>query len=509
MSEDSANKEIVLLRNEIKRLNKIVDVLISRAEQATNAHLSDFGVFQATVMLEDQVRSRTQELEEAFHRNEKITHALQQANVKIEQEEKRLRDVISALGKGLLVLTADGKINFANKAACEMLGWRENEIINKDAHLIFYDRDASDILCIEDCPHRIVTTTGKLYRSEDRYFGRQDGTRFPVDLVATPIVFEDNTTGVVIVFHDTTIAKQERDWLLLLQAAIERSPISVIITDQQANIIYTNPQVTQTTGYGAEELHGRCMSIFQSGQTSAKAYDEMWETILSGKVWRGESLDRRKNGTLFWESLSIAPVADEHGEVKYFISVSEDITEKKKIQSLLQEMSFRDSLTGVANRRRFDEYYTLEWQQAKRTAMPLAVIMIDVDFFKRYNDRFGHQLGDECLIQIAKALQSKIMRSGDLLARYGGEEFVCLLPGTDVVGAELVANSMREAVLAQKIPHPDSSVSPYVTISLGVACTSNRMNDDSIKLLHDADEALYRAKSLGSNRVEVATRLID
>lgn len=498
-------EEIGLLRKEIERLNKIIEALMDRAEDVSNDQLTDFGVFHATISLENQVRFRTQELEEALLKNEKITRALNNAKMQIEQNEQRLYEITSSLGEGLLVLTAEGIINFINRAACKMLGWREDEVLGKNAHDLFHHshEDGSPYL-ITTCQQLKVARTKKLFMSDDDSYWRKDGTIFPISVIATPISLEGNTTGVAIAFRDITETRKERDWLRLMQAAIEHSPTAVMITDKKANIIYTNPQVSKTTGYTKEELYGRCTSIFQSGQTSAKNYEQLWKTILSGEIWRGELLDRRKDGSRFWEALSIAPVADDHGVIKYFVGISEDVTEKKKIQSLLKEISFHDALTGIANRRRFDEYFDLEWRRAKRRNKPLAVIMADIDFFKLYNDNLGHQAGDECLKRVAKAMESKVVRAGDLLARYGGEEFIFILPDTDLAGAKRIAEAMRETVLELKIPHPDSSVSKYVTISLGAAVSDLIRDEPNTILLHAADLALYRAKSLGRNRVEDA-----
>ncbi|HUX80457.1 MAG TPA: diguanylate cyclase [Alphaproteobacteria bacterium] len=506
MTEMPANvTEIELLRKEIERLNKIVEALVDRTEEDENNRLTDFGVFHASIRLENQVRSRTQELEEALLRNEKITRALNQAKMQIEQNEQHLHDITASLGEGLMVLTAEGLINFINLAACKLLGWSEAEVLGKNSHDLFHhSHEDGSHFSIKGCKQINVAKTKKLYTSDDDFYWRKDGTKFPISIVATPIKLQDNTTGVALAFRDITKTRQERDWLRLMQAAIEHSPTSVMITDNKANIIYSNPQVTKTTGYSKEELLGRCTTIFQSGKASAKEYEHLWKKLLAGEIWRGELLDRRKDGSLFWEALSVAPVTDNHGVVKYFVSVSEDVTEKRKMQSLLHEMSFHDALTGIANRRRFDEYFDLEWRRSKRTSKSLSIIMADLDFFKQYNDRLGHQAGDECLKRIAKVLESRIVRAGDLLARYGGEEFVFILPQTDLAGAKLLANEMRKSVLALKIPHPESSISKYVTISLGIATTDHIRNASGNVLLHTADQALYRAKSLGRNRVEVA-----
>ncbi|MEW6218016.1 MAG: diguanylate cyclase [Thermodesulfobacteriota bacterium] len=174
---------------------------------------------------------------------------------------------------------------------------------------------------------------------------------------------------------------------------------------------------------------------------------------------------------------------------------------------ILQRRSAIDGLTGITNRRHFEELYDLEWRRAVRYQSPLGLIMIDIDFFKAYNDTNGHRQGDDCLIQVAGALQGVIHRPGDLLARYGGEEFVAVLPATPLDGGRHVAEAMLESVQARAIPHPGSTAGPVVTVSLGVAAvTPSRLHQPSI-LVSAADRALYRAKQAGRNRVMVSDEL--
>ncbi len=168
----------------------------------------------------------------------------------------------------------------------------------------------------------------------------------------------------------------------------------------------------------------------------------------------------------------------------------------------LERLANLDPLTGVANRRNFMETFDKEWKRGCRNELPLALIMIDVDFFKSYNDHYGHQAGDECLKTIASLLIESLARSGDILARYGGEEFMIILPETDIRGTASVAERLRQKIEAAKISHLTSTISDYVTISLGTATMvpSSRKNPDS--LIGAADEALYKAKRNGRNRVE-------
>ena len=161
---------------------------------------------------------------------------------------------------------------------------------------------------------------------------------------------------------------------------------------------------------------------------------------------------------------------------------------------LLRELAFIDGLTGVHNRRHFDERFLAESRRAQRTRAPLAVVLADVDHFKRYNDALGHLAGDDCLRRVASTLRACLKRPTDLLARYGGEEFVCLLPDTDLAGAIGVAQLMEQAVRALALPHP--GVQGCVTISLGAAA-----GPQAAALMQAADQALYLAKAAGRSRV--------
>lgn len=168
---------------------------------------------------------------------------------------------------------------------------------------------------------------------------------------------------------------------------------------------------------------------------------------------------------------------------------------------ILEKLSSLDGLTGVPNRRRFDEVLKQEWQRAVRHATSLSLIMLDIDFFKLYNDTYGHQGGDECLKQVARALESAARRETDLVARYGGEEFAVVLPETGSKGAFDVAESLRAAVEKENIPHESSKVSEYVTISVGVATWIPEKGSSQEQLLAAADQALYKSKENGRNCV--------
>jgi diguanylate cyclase (GGDEF)-like protein len=174
----------------------------------------------------------------------------------------------------------------------------------------------------------------------------------------------------------------------------------------------------------------------------------------------------------------------------------------EELNQVLQRLSSLDGLTGIANRRHFDLVLKQEWRRTIRDATSLSLVLIDVDFFKAYNDTYGHQMGDDCLKQVANLLKGVLKRPTDLIARYGGEEFVALLPKTDTEGAAALAEEMRAGVEALGIAHARSQVTDRVTISLGVATVVPNRDSSYAELVTEADQALYQAKQEGRNRIK-------
>jgi diguanylate cyclase (GGDEF)-like protein len=172
----------------------------------------------------------------------------------------------------------------------------------------------------------------------------------------------------------------------------------------------------------------------------------------------------------------------------------------KQTTDMLESMAWIDGLTGIPNRRRFDQMLEVEWKRAQRNHLPLGIIMVDIDHFKEYNDCHGHGEGDVCLKQVATMFAATVNRPGDLVARYGGEEFVILMPETDTDGTRQLADQLRHRIESMQIPHTNSSASCWVTISLGYASLIPQPNQASSALLDEADNMLYQAKSLGRNR---------
>lgn len=190
--------------------------------------------------------------------------------------------------------------------------------------------------------------------------------------------------------------------------------------------------------------------------------------------------------------------------VKAALKLKREMDGRKEAIRKLELLASLDGLTGIANRRHFDDFLNKEWRRTLRNKFPLSLILIDIDYFKKYNDEYGHQAGDECLKQVAKKLSSIAHRPGDLAARYGGEEFVFVLGNTAIKAAVDLAETIRSAVEEMKIPHGYREGSNLVTISLGVACFFPDKTKSMAELIEAADKALYRAKEGGRNKVMVS-----
>jgi len=203
-------------------------------------------------------------------------------------------------------------------------------------------------------------------------------------------------------------------------------------------------------------------------------------------------------------SFDAGPIYNECGEIVAVVETISDLTELKNTQIQLEKLATIDALTGIANRRHFDDQLNSIWLNAQRYKQPLSLLMIDVDYFKQYNDLYGHQDGDSCLIKVANCIASALKRSLDSVFRYGGEEFIVLLPDTNQTGAYYMAERIREAVVEMALEHEKSRVSEFVTVSIGIATQYPAAELKSEQLVLSADEALYTAKAEGRNRSSLA-----
>ncbi len=218
-----------------------------------------------------------------------------------------------------------------------------------------------------------------------------------------------------------------------------------------------------------------------------------------------------KDGEYIWIRDVVHVARDENGEVEALIGFMFDISERKEteqklldLQKELEELSFKDGLTGVSNRRMFDSVLEREWVKARRDKQPLSLLLIDIDFFKQYNDFYGHILGDDCLKQVAQTLSTVATRSRDFFARFGGEEFVMVLPETDAEAAKIIAERCQKAIFKLQISHQQSDVSQLLTISIGAGTLVPTHSHDSRDFINTVDKALYQAKQQGRNTIQAA-----
>ena len=294
----------------------------------------------------------------------------------------------------------------------------------------------------------------------------------------------------------------------------EEIPEAIVLSDNSGRIIQVNREFCLMFGYGGEEVRGRFIDELVAPDEYRDEAATITEAVAHGQKFTLEAVRRRKDGSLVNVSLLGVPIINRNRQVAVF-GIYRDISARVKAERSLVESrrqleeanakleltSSLDGLTAIPNRRSYDRFYELEWRRAIRERKWISLIMIDVDFFKSYNDFYGHVRGDKCLRQIAQCLQV-INRPGDMVARYGGEEFVAVMSATPPDGARHMAEQMRGRVRELGIPHEGSPVAPHVTISLGVASQAPDLDSHPRDLLLKADQALYLAKSRGRDRVE-------
>ncbi len=308
--------------------------------------------------------------------------------------------------------------------------------------------------------------------------------------------------AIIETLEDQTAQHHALEQLSKLGQAVEQSPTSVMITDRNGVVEYVNPKFTTLTGYSSEEVIGKNPSILKTGHTPPEEYCKLWETIIHGQEWRGEFLNKKKDGDFYWEQATISPVRDPEGNITHFVAVKEDITQRKADEDSLQEkelhlnyLAHHDTLTGLPNRMSLQNRLDHAIGKAERPQQQLAVLLLDLDRFKNINDSLGHDVGDELLLQMAQRIND-CKRQTDTAARFGGDEFVIIL--------EQIEQIEKVALFAQKIQNALAEVAQvgehelYITSSIGISLYPND-GRDAESLLSSADVAMYRAKAQGRN----------
>jgi len=272
-------------------------------------------------------------------------------------------------------------------------------------------------------------------------------------------------------------------------------------TDLSGRISSASQAFCNISGYSKKELLGKNHNIVRHSDMPSEIYKDLWETIKSGKVWNGELLNKRKDGTSYWVDTTITPQYDSAGKLYSFTAIRQDITDKKTIEIL----SITDSLTKLYNRRHFNVTFENEISRIKRDGKYLSFLMMDIDHFKLYNDTYGHQKGDHVLEKVGEVLNIHTKRASDFAFRLGGEEFGILFSGLNESDALHFAQTVIKSIEDLKIEHCKNSASKYVTASAGLIVSKSEMLRNSKEIYLLTDDLLYKAKQEGRNRVITAS----
>jgi diguanylate cyclase (GGDEF)-like protein/PAS domain S-box-containing protein len=293
--------------------------------------------------------------------------------------------------------------------------------------------------------------------------------------------------------------KLTADNLRKLSQAIEQSPVSVMITDLKGDIEYVNPEFSKSTGYSLKEVEGKNPRFLNSGHTQPAQFKNMWNAITTGQSWSGELYNRKKNGDLFWENVTISPIKNNQGKITHYLAIKEDISLRKDYEERLLYQANYDKLTELPNRSLAYDRLQQAVANAIREEKRIAVLYMDFDHFKNINDTLGHEAGDKFLIEMAKRLKSCV-RDVDTVARLGGDEFLIMLVeiggehgNDDSEYIEAIQKKTRDIMKLVSKPCVIEDVEFTVSVSVGIAFFP-RDGEDPHMLLRNADTAMYRSK---------------
>lgn len=393
---------------------------------------------------------------------------------------------------------SDGSLLYGNTRAELMFGLNREQGIGKSAANFYVHAEERDRFISDVLKNNLVTDYEvELYKA--------NGEIFWVLLSGRTMEF-DGQTALTTSFVDITERKEYEDKLHEAAAVLESSHEGVIITDLTPRIIAANPACLAITGYSAEELIGKDPAILNSGHEDKFFHETMWNELLKHGHWQGETLNRRKNGEIFPQFLTISTIYNEQYQPIRYVGVFADISELKAHQAQLNFMAHHDALTRLPNRAMVETRLKQEIEQAHRHAQNLAVLFIDLDHFKIVNDSFGHPVGDELLCQVARRLEARL-REGDMLARLGGDEFLLLANNlNDNQDAAVVARDIISALSEPFMLSGNNEI--FIGGSIGISLFPND-GSSVTELMKNADAAMYFAKENGRNQFSFYTRELN
>ena len=419
------------------------------------------------------------------------------AEQKLRESEQRFRRLAETIEDVFWMAPADSSSIMYVSPAFEKVWGRSAEALYEKPTLWLDAVHHEDLLHVNEAlealaggtpynmEYRIIKPDGSLAWIHDRGYPHTDETGRVV-----------LTTGVAT---DITSRKKAEESLRLHAKVFENVADGVVITDPRGYIESVNASFTRLTGYTADEVQGHTPAMLKSGKQDAQFYVDMWRTVTETGHWQGELWNRRKDGALFAELLSITALRDDDGKVSRYVGVFNDISTLKQYQEELRYLADHDVLTGLPNRALFAAQTGDALVSARRHGDKFAILFVDLDHFKNVNDSLGHSTGDLLLQQVAQRTQ-EALRKTDMVARFGGDEFAVLLQRiVDDHDAEAVAQKILSVLGA---PFHIGGHELFVTASIGVACYP-ASGQDVDELLRNADAAMYRAKSAGRNSSSV------
>ncbi|MGN8160732.1 sensor domain-containing diguanylate cyclase [Salinisphaera sp. RV14] len=400
--------------------------------------------------------------------------------------------ILGAANEGIYGLDNEGRVIFVNTAAEQLTGWSREEQLGAIQHeLIHHSHKNGQPYALHDCPIYATLRSGTTHRGVETFWTK-DGVGLPVSYTSAPLFDEkQGIVGAVVTFSDRSTELLERRY----RALVDATSNYVWLCDADGTLKEVDQVWLALSGLSrAQAIGSGWMDAIDSAdreeyqRARARAID-------AGEAFEHELRIQCADGRLRWFRHNLVPVENGNGILVEWVGAGEDITEQKAHEYQLERQAARDPLTGLFNRREFEQTLAEEMVQTRRLGTPLSLIMLDIDNFKAINDRHGHDTGDEVLESVAGEV-GRAIRGTDTLARWGGEEFAILLSGADIKNAARVAESVRTRVAKARFPQAGR-----ITVSLGVA--QYKRCDTAESLFKRADEALYEAKESGRDRVVI------
>lgn len=407
----------------------------------------------------------------------------------LRDREARYRAVIETSADGFWVVDMEGRLREVNDAYVRRSGYTREELLAmRVTDVEAREKPEETRAHIE----KILREGSDLFESWHR---AKDGSVWPVEV---NVAHWPDAGGRFFVFlRDISARRAAEAQMQKLSRALEQSADAVMVTGRDGVIEYVNPALETMTGYSRAELLGRKPSVFHSGIQDEAFYRRLWSTILAGEIFSDVLVNRRKDGSLYYEEELISPIKDGEGNITHFVATARDITERMAVQEQLQHLAHHDVLTGLPNRMLFMDRLQQALDRARRRGRTFAIMFLDLDEFKRINDVHGHVTGDRVLRDVAARLRDAV-RVSDTVARFGGDEFAFvvddLAQATDLA---IVAAKIRQA-FAEPIALAEGEF--LVGASIGVSLYPDD-GADADALLKRADAAMYSAKGLGEGGV--------